>query len=109
MSPAPARPKQPLKVRWDMSVLLMGIYGLGVVSVLGYRLIGSRQTWFLEKNTRPLPQALSALLPPSPASVRILISPDIAVPMTWGVRRPVIAFPVACETWSLEAGTRTRL
>lgn len=33
-------------------------------------------------------------------SVRLLVSPDVAVPMTWGIWRTVIVFPVAAERWT---------
>lgn len=93
----------PMQQPWNRSVMLMILYGLGVAAVLGFRLLGSLQAWLLEKNAIPVPYALKELLPSSKPHIRVRISPDIAVPMTWGMTHPVIAFPVACKTWSREA------
>ena len=95
-------PEPPMQEPWNSSAMLLSIYGLGVAAVLGFRLLGSLQAWLLEKNALPIPSALKELLPRSKPHIRVRISPDIAVPMTWGTTRPVIAFPVACETWSRE-------
>ncbi len=88
--------------RWNSSVMLLIMYGLGVAAELGFRLLGSLQAWLLEKNALPIPSALKEHLPSSKPHIRVHISPNIAVPMTWGTTRPVIAFPVACKSWSWE-------
>lgn len=116
-------PAQPSARQWrpELSVAeALGPFWLaGTILVLAHRASGSLQLRRLEKHTRPATDeravALAAQLAAELGVSRLIDlreSGSVAVPLTWGGRKPVLVLPVASLQWSrmeLESALRHEL
>jgi len=89
----------------------MIVVGLGLVSLLllGHMLLGMAGVWFVSRNAQELTSdaALQALDDARgqlalPYDVRLLKTPRVAVPVVWGITRPVLLLPADVDTWPAE-------
>lgn len=86
---------------------LGGFYFVGLVGVIAHRLLGACQVWMLCAKIRFLPESHELCVKVRQAcrsNVRLAVSDETRVPMTWGVLKPVIVIPAAIEN-----GCRSRL
>lgn len=95
----------PPSVAWRL--LLLAIWGAGAMAFAAWSLAGIRNTRRLAAVATPVssPEWLDALRDVSAHleirhRVRLLQSDRVAMPMTWGWRRPVILVPTASAGWS---------
>jgi TonB family protein len=88
--PSTAKPKQvpPSRVSW-----IVMVWAAGVLAVLGRLTAGVIRLWWLKRYARPIELD---------GSVKYLESDRVAMPMTWGVLRPVILLPAGHSAWPLE-------
>ena len=92
------------------------VWGLGAIALLGCTFLGHVRAWRMtvRGGTRPAPSAarrfasicveLGIRRP-----VRLLVTPDLDVPATWGLMRPTVMLPTHYETWSSETLERVLL
>jgi len=111
-TPAPiADPPAPVAVRrtWSWPAILAFVWAAGTSLGLLWIGIGVVGAWYVARRAQPAadsrwPQILQKLLAPHgfrrPIEVRQC--PQVSVPMTWGVRRPVILVPAGSAAWSEE-------
>lgn len=95
------------------------IWFTGVMSLLGYRLLGSVQLRRLRRQSRALEnvgiQRLALRLQKElgvSRPVELREAACVSIPLTWGIMRPVILLPEAATAWSqakLEAALRHEL
>jgi beta-lactamase regulating signal transducer with metallopeptidase domain len=100
-------------VRWSLTVdwtgLVVPVWLSGVAAVLMLLAVGMARTAWLDRVTRPvedeawltLVEALSLELGLT-RHVRVLQAKGPAMPMTWGIRRPVILLPAEADDWTAE-------
>lgn len=88
---------------------LLGLWAAGVLAVLGKMLIGALSIARLVRRAQPLKEAAWVALAESVAAQlgvsergRLLISEEVAMPLTWGARRPVILLPEAANRWTTQ-------
>ena len=81
---------------------------MGVMSLLGYRLLGSVQLWRLRARSRALDDAgiqQMALQLQDELGIRRRVelreADCVSIPLTWGILRPVILLPEEASRWSL--------
>jgi beta-lactamase regulating signal transducer with metallopeptidase domain len=86
---------------------LLMIYFVGVAISLGWTIAASFAMRLVGRRARALTGARwTQVLAESQRavglkrSVRLRITPDVTVPMTWGIVRPVIALPMAAGHWT---------
>lgn len=117
--PESSAPLEPGKQAWWQRLSLVEVTGLcwlaGVLVVLGHRALGSWQLRLLRaesslcedpqlgRQVADLARSLGIRRP-----VKILTSNAVAVPVTWGVCRPVLLLPRQALSWNEEA-TRAAL
>src|SRR4051812_26847656 len=94
-------------VGWNYSAFIPFIWLLGVIAVIGWLLIGrarldqiARMSWPLDdadwgKVLREEREAAGVRKP-----VRLLSSPAVSTPLTWGWRSPVILLPEDAPDWA---------
>ena len=92
---------------WSAGQWLLACYLAGIAAVLGFRLIGSCQLQFLCRGFVENAAATGLVNGWSKGSqprchVRVFTSARVTVPMTWGVRRPVIVLPDNHSGWTEE-------
>lgn len=92
--------------RWSAAQLGLGLWACGVVLLLGWRLLGTRQVRKLLRESEPLIDARIATLANRLAAqqgvsrrVMLRVSTRLPVPVTWGVFRPVVMLPEASLSW----------
>lgn len=105
---AAARPEPLTSSRWSASRVVGAVYGAGVVLALLPLVVGLVSARRLARSTAPLEAepAWAALLNglrrrlgiTRPVSLRR--APGLAVPVTWGWRRPVVLLPEEAAEWS---------
>lgn len=86
---------------------IQGLYIAGALAVIAHRLLGSWQILGLRRRIQFLPESddrLQKLKQPGWPHVRLAVSKEMRVPMTWGVLNPVIVIPA-----TVESGCRSRL
>ena len=86
---------------------IQGLYIAGALVVIAHRLLGSWQILGLRRRIQFLPESddrLQKLKQSGWSHVRLAVSTEMRVPMTWGVLNPVIVIPSIVET-----GCRSRL
>ena len=94
------------------AALLIGLYAwiVGALWIVGRSVVGLVRLQWLKRGAKPAPLArLPLCLPRGP---RVLLSPECAGPMTWGVLRPVVMLPDDALDWpapKLEAALRHEL
>jgi beta-lactamase regulating signal transducer with metallopeptidase domain len=92
---------------WIQIAIVVYVIGVGLVllptcvgSLRAHRVLGrSRRAGNDARLSAALADALSRLGVSRP--VRVLVSNDVAVPMTWGFRHPVVLLPTAATNWNL--------
>lgn len=89
--------------------ILLGIWGLGISVLLGQFLFDLVRVRQASRRAHASPRWKPALLAQTLVqelgirrSVRVLRSPEVAMPMTWGLWRPTILLPNIAEQWSQE-------
>ncbi len=96
-----AAPESPPWTSWQW---LVAVYLTGIAAVLAFRLIGSWQLLKLRGGaTGPgarILEIVAELNPPRGGGLRCLVSPHVAVPMTWGVFKRVLMLPASIVEWS---------
>jgi TonB family protein len=97
-APAPVRPAS------SRSQYLAALYLAGLLLVLGRFTMGAMRMGRMVRGASPAHHAVAAAEQVRTAlgigrAVRVLESPDAAVPMTWGIRRPVVLLPRAAREW----------
>ena len=87
--------------------LLLAIWGAGAMAFAAWSLAGIRNTRRLAAQATPVtaPEWLDALREVGAQleirrSVRLVRSEGVAMPMTWGWRRPVVLVPASAAGWS---------
>ena len=87
--------------------LLLAIWGAGALAFAAWSLAGIRNTRRLAAQATPVtaPEWLDALREVGAQleirrSVRLVRSEGVAMPMTWGWRRPVVLVPASAAGWS---------
>lgn len=102
--------KQPIassdfRLTWLDGIVIVWL--VGVLITLTRRIIQMSQVWRLTRQGgRPIDSAWQRLCRELTNSlrisrpVRVIMSTQVATPMTWGVWRPVIVLPVAAADWS---------
>ena len=87
--------------------LLLAIWGAGALAFAAWSLAGIRNTRRLAAQATPVtaPEWLDALREVGAQleirrSVRLVQSEGVAMPMTWGWRRPVVLVPASAAGWS---------
>ena len=86
----------------------LGLWALGVLAVLSWGGLSLARLAFIAATSIPaddrwvlesarVTRRLGVRRP-----VRVVISPDVAVPMTWGVLRPVVVIPPEGTSWDAE-------
>ena len=110
--PAPiADPPAPVAVRrtWSWPELLAVVWATGTSLGLLWIGIGVAGAWYVARRAQPAAdshwrQILQQLLAPCGfhRPIEIRQCPQVSVPMTWGVRRPVILVPAGSAAWSEE-------
>jgi len=94
------------------AALLLGLYAwiIGALWIVGRSVVGLVRLHFLKRGAKPAsPERLPLRLPRGP---QVLLSPECAGPVTWGVLRPVILLPDDALDWpqpKLEAALRHEL
>jgi beta-lactamase regulating signal transducer with metallopeptidase domain len=86
---------------------LLALYAAGVAFILIRTVVARSRLWFVRQRAIPMRGAkwhsrlreAGQAVGVSTAAVRLLCSPCAPVPMTWGVRRPVILLPSAALRW----------
>ncbi len=94
------------EVRWAVGDwLVMAYFGVAVLLLL-YRLFGCWQLWGLKReDANPVAMDFVAQLVGEHRlrrRIRVYQSPQVVVPMTWGVFRPVLVLPLSSVGWSDE-------
>jgi beta-lactamase regulating signal transducer with metallopeptidase domain len=89
--------------------VLAGVYAIGVVIILAYVIVQRRRLHDLaEKATDPADVEWTLLMQECAArigvtrQVRLRRTREGSMPMTFGVRRPVILIPAIADTWSVD-------
>lgn len=89
------------------SIWILSVWGLGVVLIIGWSLSGFAGVWWITRRAKKaesdewidlLDELADRLL--IYQSVRLLVSPSIASPMTWGIIRPVVLLPIDADDWA---------
>jgi|GEM_PF-6198225 len=86
----------------------LGLWALGVLAVLGWGGLSLARLAFIAATSIPaddrwvLESARVTRRLGIRRPVRVVISPDVAVPMTWGVLRPVVVIPPEGTSWDAE-------
>jgi beta-lactamase regulating signal transducer with metallopeptidase domain len=103
-------PPAVLKSGWSAetwSVFLLSLWAIGSGLCLVWLAIGIGGAWSIVREAQPVEDSswsrlLRQLVPTCKLRrpVTIRMSSRISVPMTWGVRRPVILVPAGSESWS---------
>ncbi len=92
---------------WSWSPLFAAVWALGTSLGLAWIAIGLAVAWRVARRARPLANScwhdlVEQLIIPCgvclPTEVREC--PEVSVPMTWGLRRPVILVPSGSAAWS---------
>ena len=95
---------------WSWSVFLAALWALGTFLGFIWLGIGMIGAWYVARCAKPTTdphwcQILQQLL--APCSFRTAIEvrqcPQVSIPMTWGLRRPVILVPTGSAAWSEES------
>jgi len=113
LAPLPAPSSVSAPVRWqlqpDWTVLVIPIWLGGMLLVLGALALGLARIAWLGRTAQPMRDTAWIALAADLARglglrrpVRLLQSTGPAMPMTWGVRRPVILLPADAGTWPVE-------
>jgi beta-lactamase regulating signal transducer with metallopeptidase domain len=105
IGPSPTSPSLNLDSRL-VAAAALALWGLGSVLVLGMLGAGLIDLRRIARRAHPLEHLSellesSALLVGAPKGVRLLQSSDVALPITYGLRRPVILLPPAAKLWSM--------
>ena len=94
---------------WAAWILLFWMVGL--LAVLTPLLIGTGQVWRLARRAKPVTEGRWTTWLPElvreiglTRRVRLLRSHRATMPMTWGIRRPVVLLPADADDWSPERG-----
>jgi len=87
VSPATSRTLPPWR---DVTVVA---WLAGAVGLLAFRGVGLLRLWRLHRHSQPLND------PRLPSRISLRHSPDCAVPLMWGVWRPVVMLPSAALAW----------
>lgn len=104
-----ARPAREADGPWSWPVSLGAVWALGATLLLlriGVARFGARRltrtaTPVTRQGWLALHRRLSKVLGIR-REVRLVESAEIALPMTWGVRRPVVLLPASAESWSTD-------
>ncbi len=111
----PAAQAEHLGPAWSWPLLLAMVWAVGIIAGLVWLAVGVVGAWHVARHARTTADTRwSELLRPMldayglrrPVAVREC--PQVSVPMTWGLRRPVILVPVGSDSWS-EATKRSVL
>ena len=78
----------------SLHVALLLLWGVGAIAFVMPLVVGLLRVERLRTHGRPWP--LSSL----PSSVDVLLHDEVRVPITCGVRRPLIALPVDAPQWA---------
>lgn len=87
------------------------VVSIGLVSLLllGHMLLGMLGVWFVSRQAQELTNDVALQELDSardqlqlPYDVRLLKTPRVAVPVIWGITRPVLLLPADVDTWPAE-------
>lgn len=90
--PASIAEEAPAVRKFPWMRAMTGLYMAGVAWVLGRVALGSARVALLARESRPFPK-------PVVSPVSVLITDQLALPVTWGFFRPVILLPMAAQEW----------
>ncbi len=101
-----ARTATPLA--WSWRAVLTATWALGTFLGVAWLAIGLMAAWYITRRAKPAPdsdwhqilQRLVASYEIRPVEIRQCA--HVSVPMTWGLRRPVILVPASSAAWSEE-------
>jgi beta-lactamase regulating signal transducer with metallopeptidase domain len=90
----------------SVAAIVLLVYGAGVLTVSGSTLVGLWRARGVLRRARPANASWLRAADNARATlgirrlVRVVISRDISVPITWGYWRPVVVLPAALASWS---------
>lgn len=104
--PEQSRVEITASARWSCGELLAASYLAGVALVLGYRAVGAlmlrgvqRRTFAADTRATDFAARLRERLGIR-RCIRVHVSKAVAVPMTWGVYKPVLLLPAEAAQWT---------
>ena len=90
----------------SVAAMLLFVYAIGVVAVFASTLVGLWRARRLLRRAKPAGADWCRAMDDARATlgirrrIRVLISRDVPVPLTWGYWRPVVLLPASLPTWS---------
>jgi beta-lactamase regulating signal transducer with metallopeptidase domain len=96
----------PSSVGMSVAAMLLFVYAIGLLAVSGSTLTGLWRARRVLRRARPADASWRRATDDARAGlgirrqVRVLISRDVSVPITWGYWRPVVVLPASLASWT---------